>query len=163
MSGINDTMRIEIEDHSSDIRRIFLDTFAGLASEPGIDGFEKMLGIAADPANEPFEFRRNRVIMVLSTRIPFTEVFAKQKLELFFGEDNTLFKVDYDSYIVEIDIISSVPGVFDETIDYFRDVIPANMRILVATIYPYTHRYLQRLYTHAKMEGLTFGELSANA
>ena len=68
-----------------------------------VSQWEQIFGIIPNPAVEPLEFRRARVLNRVSTRPPFTLGFLYQKLDELIGPGGWIVTVDYPNYTLYIE------------------------------------------------------------
>lgn len=68
-----------------------------------VSQWEQIFGIIPNPAVEPLEFRRARVLNRVSTRPPFTLGFLYQKLDELIGPGGWTVTVDYPNYTLYIE------------------------------------------------------------
>ena len=166
----NDTMlevyKVQAEqmgDYEDKIYRIFLNNYVKYADLEGIRRFEAIFHIIADEVNETIDFRRARIINKFATLPPFTKIFLEQMFANIFGEDMFIINIIYDDYRVEIDVQTEIEGLFNQTMQDVRQIIPANMELEKFMIMPYTHRYIRDYYTYRQLEELDYRELSRYA
>lgn len=67
------------------IDRVFINQYVLTADIYGIDRWEKMFRILADPATESLEFRRQRILNRMQMRVPFTFRWLKMRLDDLIG------------------------------------------------------------------------------
>lgn len=163
MQAIADALNPAFDKLNSSVKVSFLDNFILTAGIKGIRNYERILGIIPDVLKDTVEFRRARVINRLAQMPPFTEVFLRQKLNTIFGEGNWNLEVNANEYRINIDVETNVKNLFDSTMEDIRRIIPANLTMVTAALTPYTHRYLNKTYTHAEMAQFTQGHLSQYA
>ena len=153
----------ELNGYENIIYRIFLNNYIMLADIEGIRRFEAIYNIKADETTETIDFRRARLINKLATLPPFTKIFLEQMLNTIFGEDNVHIDIIYNEYRLQIMIDTDIENLFEETMKEIRQIIPANIILEEYQLTPYTHRYLNRYYTHQQMEQFDYNELSRYA
>lgn len=109
------------------INNSFKDNFIKVATINGIEKYEKIFGIIADPSTESIEFRRQRVLSKLLSQIPFTERFLQAQLDIIIGPNQWTYNIDYNNYT--LDIYITVPGrSWLNTLKEFCDaIIPCNI------------------------------------
>ena len=74
MNNIIITEEYELENNlKPSIDNSFLYIFISTANEKGISQYEELFGIKPNPAIETLEFRKERVISRLISKIPFSE------------------------------------------------------------------------------------------
>ena len=119
----------------SELMTAFANTFVLTSDESGVIMFEKMLKIAANSNTEDLEFRRRRVLNRLSTRIPFTFKFLKQKLDEIIGVGAWTASIDFDKYTLFIESSAVDQNWYSELEFTINKMKPCNM---VFTNVPYT-------------------------
>lgn len=97
------------------------------ATDEGLKSYEEMLGITADTSIETLEFRRERLLNRLSSRMPFTLQGLRKKLDTIIGQENYLLTVDYDKYIIYLQSSSSNQVWYTETMITIAGMKPCNM------------------------------------
>ena len=163
MLAVYNSQNIEIEELGSNSLKNFLNNFLKSCDVEGVRRFEKILDILADEILETLEFRKLRVLNRLVQQPPYTKIFLENMLKGIFGEDNVSLKVTENDYIIEVVIHTSIDGLYDDTIQELRKIIPANIVIKALQVEPYMHMYLNKKFTYKQMEQLTQGELSQYA
>ena len=89
MNAIVNAEDIEFEQvFEAQIQINFENTFIATANINGIERFENLLNIEADPTTEDIEFRRQRLWNRLNTNKLFTEKHLQQKLDEIIGENS---------------------------------------------------------------------------
>lgn len=131
---------IQSEEKVMDIARTemfsaFANTFILTSDESGVIMFEKMLNITANSQVENLEFRRQRVLNRMSTNIPFTFRFLKQKLNEIIGVDAWRAYVDFANYTLHIEACASDKNWYSELSFTVNRMKPCNM---VFVHVPYT-------------------------
>lgn len=99
-----------------------------LTSNPrGLEVYERMLNIIANPESDSIQFRRERIINRLSTAPPFTLKELRNKLNQLLGQDNYIidlvpkeYKFNLTSYIGEY-------GKLDEMLRTLFVILPVNL------------------------------------
>ena len=105
----------------------FKDTFILVATENGINRYEKIFGIKPDISREDLELRRARIMNRLVSQIPFTEKFLQQQLNIIIGEGQWTYNINYNNYTLDINI--TIPGKtwLKELNDLLDRIIPVNV------------------------------------
>jgi len=160
MNEIAETARNEINLAQINLETTFLNNFISPANMDGVQNYENILNIIPDASLESLEFRKSRIINRLAMSPPFTKHFLEQMLSIIFGPENFYFRIDYDNCSIYIDIETQISMLYDQTLNDIRQMIPANMKLISIMLVPFTHKYLNRHYTHDEMKQFTFGELS---
>lgn len=93
----------------------------------GIEKFEKVLGIVADPSTESLEFRRARLLNRYSMTPPFTMPFLRQRLDEVLGEGSYSISIDYAQRILTISSIASNIAWAQEITVTITKLKPANL------------------------------------
>ena len=113
------------------IENSFKDTFAIVATEKGIEKFEKILGIKADKNEDTLTFRRERVISRLISSIPFTEKYLVNQLNAFLGVGNWTYTLDYNNYSLVIRSLRPGKEWYREILDFLDRTIPCNIEYTI--------------------------------
>lgn len=109
------------------IRTTFKNTFIATANLEGIEAFENLMNIGADPTTEDIEFRRQRLWNRLNTNPIFTERYLQNKLDELLGSGNWSYDIDYNNYT--LDIYSLRPGKIwlNELVKVLEKIMPCNI------------------------------------
>ena len=102
--------------------------FVLTSNSRGLEVFEKMLKIIANPAIESIQFRRERIINRLSTALPYTLRYLKRRLNSLLGVDNYDLEVIYDDYILHLVTYVGEVGKLDELLRTLFAVVPVNLQ-----------------------------------
>lgn len=128
MNNIIDSEEDELEDRLKfGIENSFKDTFAVIATEKGLQNFEKMFNIKVNPDEDTLEFRRQRIISRLVSSIPFTETYLKNQLNMFLGKGTWNYTIDYNNYSITINSLKPGNAWYQELLDFLDRTIPCNM------------------------------------
>lgn len=157
---LNKSQNAEIEMLNTGANNAFKNNFIITSDIVGIRRYEAILNIIADELKDTLEFRRNRLYSKHAMIAPFTRIFLEQQLETIFGNGKWILDIDSDNYAIYIDIETSIPSLYEQTIADIAEIIPANLTVIAVSIVPYTHEYLNRNYTYEQMEQLDYEELS---
>ena len=128
MLAIANSEEVEFETNLKPaITNSFKDEFVKIATENGIERFEKLFGIIADPETETLNFRRERLFVRLISQLPFTEKYLQQQLNAIIGEGQWSYDLEYNDYTLDIWI--TVPGRawLNELYDFLDRTIPCNI------------------------------------
>ncbi|CAM4468965.1 putative phage tail protein [Paenibacillus xylanexedens] len=117
----------EMDNLSAAIQKYIDDQFVMTASVDGIRRREKMLRIQADPANEPLDFRRKRIINRQSTKPPFTIRWLQEQLDRLIGPGMAVVSQDVDQFILYVTTNIENANLFKEVQHTVKTVKPANM------------------------------------
>jgi|HigsolmetaAR203D_1030402.scaffolds.fasta_scaffold00226_57 hypothetical protein len=124
---LDKTEEVELDFTETAVRQLFDDQFVETASVAGIKRREKMLGIQADPATEPLEFRRARIINRYSMKPPFTSRFLQELLDRLVGPGRTLVEVELENFLLIIKAAIQDAEVFREVEHTVKQIKPANI------------------------------------
>ena len=163
MLAVYNAQNIELSELTKKTNIAFLNNFVKSSNLEGVRRWEKIFNILADEINESLDFRKARILNLLIQQPPYTKIYLEQMLESLFGADKYTLQILNNEYIIKIDIETDIDGLFEDTINNLRALIPANMGLQVIQVEKYMHLYLNRNYTHGEMEALTYGELSKYA
>lgn len=115
------------QDIKPDIENEFKDGFALIATENGISRYEKIFGIRPNTDTEDLEMRRERIMNRLISKIPFTEKFLQQQLDIIIGKGQWNYEIDYNNYTLDINITTPGKTWLRELNDLLDRIIPANV------------------------------------
>lgn len=101
--------------------------FVITANEYGIEQYENMLGIIPNPATEPLQFRRDRIINRLSMTPPFTFRFLKKKLDEIIGVGKWKAYIDFSTYTLYVESSANNQIWFEEIVITMSNLKPANI------------------------------------
>ena len=93
----------------------------------GIEMFERVLGIMANPEVESLDFRRTRVRNRFSQVPPFTMPWLRTKFNDMFGEGNWSAEVDFANRILSIEAVSENASWAHEISVTITKIKPANL------------------------------------
>jgi hypothetical protein len=150
----------EIAALEKESKRVFNNGFITRADAEGIANLEETYQIMPDPQTESLEFRRGRLLNRKTMMPPFTRIFLEQKLETVFGPGNWDVDINYEELYINVGIKTDILGLYEETLDELRKILPANLVLNTAILRPYTYLYLNKNYTYGALGDLTYAELS---
>lgn len=116
-----------LDEFQYEMLRAFQNTFVLTADLSGIQLFESMLSIVANPSTEDLEFRRQRVLNRLTTSPPFTMRFLKQKLDAIIGEGKWQVTMDYDNYTLYVEASALNQNWYSELEFTINQIKPCNI------------------------------------
>lgn len=129
--------KAKLDEIKKDIDRILSNEFLQTMDVQSCALWESLLKIAADPTTETLEFRRERIILRLQTRPPYTLTWLYNLLNSYLGEGNWSLPIDYDKYHIHLDTdfdghstydeICNIINAFDEVLHMIYTVKPAHM------------------------------------
>lgn len=103
------------------------DEFILTANLTGIEKFEKLFEIRADPLTETIQFRRDRLLNRFSLLPPFTKWFLKEKLDILIGEGNYELEINYNDYTIWLSSSATDQKWYHEIRVTINIVKPCNM------------------------------------
>ena len=128
MNTIVNAEDIEFEQvFEAQIQINFENTFIATANINGIERFENLLNIEADPTTEDIEFRRQRLWNRLNTNPLFTEKYLQQKLDKIIGENSWYYVIAYNNYTLDIYITRPGKTWLNELTKLLEKVMPCNI------------------------------------
>ena len=132
MNAIVDVEDIEFEQvFEAQIQINFENTFIATANINGIERFENLLNIEADPKTEDIEFRRQRLWNRLNTNPLFTEKYLQQKLDEIIGENSWYYEIAYNNYTLDIYITRPGKTWLNELIKLLEKAMPCNIELII--------------------------------
>jgi len=126
------------------------DQFIETATERGIARREAILGIVPY-GDDTLETRRFRVAGRWLNRLPYTMRMLQERLDKLLGEGHYVIELHKEPYTLRVLIELTVKRQFDAAKEMLREVLPANLHLIVEL------RYNQ----HMTVGQLTHGALSA--
>ena len=149
----------EADKLDSTIRTVFNNNFIISSDLKGVRKYEKIYNIKVN-SDLDLEERRKIILDKILYRPPFTRQRFRQILENLWGKGNYSFSIDYNSFIVFLDVDTDEPENYIRFKEQVRKIVPANM-YLGFTI-QYTYLYLRKEFTYNKLNesGLTYYDLS---
>jgi len=118
----------------------------------GLEVYERMLNIIANPQSDSIQFRRERLINRLSSLPPFTLRELKGRLNNLLGSNNYDIEVIYDNYELKLDMRIGVYGKLDEVLKTLISIVPVNMQII--TTNNLTYEATGTVYTASYKAGI---------
>lgn len=153
---IFDAEQIETDNLWNGVYNVLNDQFVELATENGIERWEKILKITPK-ATETLDNRRFTILTRLSEELPYTMRTLERQLSSLCGTDGFKVELQNDDYKITVKIDLIVKSKYADVDALLHRVIPANMIIELSLIYnqheilaQYTHSYLSQ-FTHYEL------------
>ena len=159
-NSIYDVQMNELDNVDSDVMRIFNNNFVESSDIVGVQKYEKILEIKSDVQFD-LDYRKKKIYDRLNYKPPFTRQRLMSILKNIWGEGNFKFEIKPNEFEVIIEVDTDNTPYYIYYYNVIRDVIPANMYIIMSL--PYTYIYLHKKYTYEKMEKYDYEELSRYA
>lgn len=131
LSATEDATLAEVNTNVEDVIN---NEFVVTANSKGLEKWEKLLNIIANPATETLEFRRDRIINRFSMSQPFTKITLRNQLDILLGEGEYELDIVYNDYLVELVAHTGVLGKLEELLRTLLIMLPANMEMDVTNI-----------------------------
>lgn len=147
---IADVENTELDALAQEIENILNDQFIETATERGIARRELILGIVPY-SDDMLETRRFRVAGKWLNRLPYTYRMLQERLDALLGEGHYVIELHKEPYTLTVKIELIVKRQFDTAQKMLREVVPANLNLIVEL------RYNQ----HMTVGQLTHGALAA--
>lgn len=138
MQGITSAVQPQIDALWNQTEYLLDELYIPYASGIGLKRWEKLLGL---PSSGSIENRRKAILLVLQSRLPYTETFLKDYLEEVLGD--VILTVDYGQYSISIEAGSENEEILSSLSVQLRQIIPANMALFLAIM----EEYLAWIYT----------------
>ena len=138
MQGITSAVQPQIDALWNETEYLLDELYIPYASGIGLKRWEKLLG---PPSSGSVEKRRQEILLVLQSRLPYTETFLKDYLEEVLGD--VILTVDYGQYSISIEAGSENEEILSSLSVQLRQIIPANMALFLAIM----EEYLAWIYT----------------
>lgn len=127
MDAIIDAEQIQLSSAQIEASQAFANTFVLTANYEGIEMFEMMLGIIADPTTESTEFRRQRVLNRITLGPPFTFRFLKKRLDDIIGKGAWNAHLDFNNYTLYVESSASNQNWYQELEFTINQIKPCNI------------------------------------
>ena len=127
MDALMEVEQSIVDEYQVNMLRAFQNTFVLTADISGIELFETMVSIVANPSPEDLEFRRQRVLNRMTTSPPFTIRFLKQKLDAIIGEDKWKVTMDYANYTLYVEASAVNQNWYTELEFTINQIKPCNI------------------------------------
>lgn len=121
---LENKLKVELEN-------VFKNTFAKVATEAGIENWEKLLNIELDSNRDNLEYRRNKVLTKLSTTVPLSYRWLEENLTSMVGANNFYIELHNNQYKIYINIANLFNDTAETIYDLYRPLLPANLEIIV--------------------------------
>lgn len=129
---LTETVAVELDELDNARKRVDVEQFIMTASEKFIRMRERGYDIRADPSIESLDFRRRRLIVRQSTRLPITQRKVWEILDNLVGVGNWEEYLNVEDCEVTF-VFEATDASVDREIDYTLDrVIPLNMELKIA-------------------------------
>ncbi len=106
--------------------RVFTNQFILDSDDYGLSRWEKMLKIVPR-AEDTLEIRRNRILLRLREKLPFTLRMLRKHLELLCGEGKYSAEIPRASYLLTVIIDLSAQAYLDDVMELLLRMVPANL------------------------------------
>lgn len=127
MTNIIKSEDVEFENHIKlDIDNAFDDNFIKIATEKGIQKYEKLLNITIDNTMD-LEDRRNQVIIKLLATAPYTYNRLKEILDTYCGKDNFTIEVNANNLKLVTHFLNITQ--VQNLINLLYYMLPANIKL----------------------------------
>lgn len=127
MDAIVDAEQKQLSSAQTAASQAFANTFVLTANYEGIEMFEMMLEIIADPTTESIEFRKQRVLNRIALAPPFTFRFLKKKLDDIIGKGLWNAYVDFNNYTLYVESFVVNQQWFNELHITINRIKPCNL------------------------------------
>lgn len=126
---MHELMRVEnplFKDGDVALQRFISNQFIRQCDVPTLTRFEEMYGITASSA-DTLDWRRERVLIRINMRPPFSWWFLVRKLDEMFGKGKYHAAVDFNEQVLTIESGAETSGLFKEAVVFINAIKPANM------------------------------------
>lgn len=127
MDNIINTEQQEIDTLYGEMKLAYNRQTVINADEKGISLYEAILNINSDSSAESLEFRKQKVILQLTTAPPFSFNFLLQQLDKIAGRENYKAWIDFNNYTLYIQSETSNKLWFNELTLLLARIKPANI------------------------------------
>jgi len=134
INELSATENATLAEANANVEDVINNEFVVTANSKGLEKWEKLLNIVANPATETIEFRRERIINRFSMSQPFTKITLRNQLDILLGEGEYELDIVYNDYLVELVAHTGVFGKLDELLRTLFIMLPANMEMDVTNV-----------------------------
>lgn len=127
MDALMEVEQSIVDEYQVNMLTAFQNTFVLTADISGIELFETMFSIVANPSTEDLEFRRQRILNRMTTSPPFTIRFLKQKLDSIIGEGKWKVTMDYANYTLYVEASAVNQNWYTELEFTINQIKPCNI------------------------------------
>lgn len=127
MDNIINTEQQEIDTLYGEMKLAYNRQTVINADEKGISLYEAILNINSDSSAESLEFRKQKVILQLTTAPPFSFNFLLQQLDKIAGRENYKAWIDFNNYTLYVQSETSNKLWFNELTLLLARIKPANI------------------------------------
>lgn len=106
--------------------RVMANQFILDADDYGLSRWERMLKIIPK-ADDTLEIRRNRILLRLREKLPFTLRMLRKQLKLLCGEGKYTAEIPRATYLLTVMIDLSAQAYLDDVMDLLLRMVPANL------------------------------------
>lgn len=132
MQGITSAVQPQIDALWNETEFLLDELYVPSATSIGLKRWETMLGL---PSSGSVEKRRQEILLILQSRLPYTETFLRNYLEDILGD--VLLTVEYGNYNVSVEVGSESEPLLVSIASQLRQIIPANMTLFLAIMSEY--------------------------
>lgn len=123
-----------LDDYFGQVTSTLNNQFVDLADIRGIENYERILGIIADPTTESLEFRRERIRNRFTLYPPFTIRFLRNKLDEIVGPGRWELVMDYNNYTLYLESTTPDFSWFNELNITLTLIKPANIVLALSPL-----------------------------
>jgi hypothetical protein len=152
---IINTEEIELSAFEGELRRVYDNLYIQTADDQTVMDWEILLGVIRQAA-DTLQYRRDRVLNILSYVVPLTLPVLQDKLNNMLGVGTYTLVVDYADYTIHITTEPRDDSVMYEVANTLVFMIPAH--ILLICLKKMSWGNLAK-YTWGELEQFTWGEL----
>lgn len=129
VKDMKELVRVEnalFKDGTISLEQFIKNQFIMLCDVPTLTKFEEVYDIVAHPT-DTLEWRRERVLLRINMRPPFSWWFLIRKLDDLFGKGKYKASVDFANQVLLIESGAETSGLFRESVVFINAIKPANM------------------------------------
>jgi hypothetical protein len=124
----------EIKKLWESVAKVRDNQFINTMDSDRIRQWERLLKIRPDFNTQSLEYRREVVLLRLNTAPPFTERWLINLLEDRIAKGKYYIGLDYNNYLLTLNIIHNDPRMVNEIRTFLRRTIPANLTLNVKRV-----------------------------
>lgn len=128
MEALQDSLSAEVQQFVNTCLVAMADQFIQTCSLQGIEYYERVFKILAEPLQETLEFRRLRILnRMRATQPPYTYRYLKIIFDGLLGKENYNIWVDKTNRLIIVDSIVSTKSYYHEILVTITNVKPCNL------------------------------------
>lgn len=131
MNLLTQAQEPEIEQLWQSLKEVDQNQFIETADHQRLGRWEALLNIRPDLATQSLDYRKAIVLLRLAMKPPLSQRWLENVLNDRVGEGNHQIGLNYEHQLLTIQIIHDHLGLIDDLRTFLREMIPANLSLIV--------------------------------